>query len=50
MDLIKRGPNASNLGTNIWFQLLVKQSVLCQPSLSIHAVLTMCQVGSLVTG
>ena len=50
MDLIEREPNASNLGTNIWFQLLVKSSVLCQPSLSIHAVLTMSECGSLVTG
>ena len=50
MDLVKRGPNASNFGTTIWFQLLVKSSVLCQPSLSIHVILTMSEGCSLETG
>ena len=50
MDLIKRGPKASDLGTDIWFYLSNKSSVLCQPSLCSHAVLTMSEGVSLVTG
>ena len=50
MDLIKRGPNASDLGTDIGFYLSNSSSVLCQPSLCSHAVLTMSEGVSLVTG
>ena len=50
MDLIKRGPNASDLGTDILFYLSNKSSVLCHPSLCSHAVLTMSEGDSLATG
>ena len=50
MDWIKRGPKVSDLGTDIWFYLPTKSSRLCQPSLCSHAVLTMSEGVSLVTG
>ena len=50
MELIRRGPKASELPSDIWFYLSNKSSVLCQPSLCAHAVLTMSLGVSLVTG
>ena len=50
MELIRRGPKASELPSDICFYISNKSSVLCQPSLCAHAVLTMSLGVSLVTG
>ena len=50
MELIRRGPNASELPSDIWFYISNKSIVLCQPSLCAHAVLTMSLGVPLVTG
>ena len=50
IELIKCGPNVSELDTTVWFYLSSKMSVLCQPFLCCHAVLIMSEGVSLVTG
>ena len=49
MELIRR-PKTSELPSDIWFYISKKSSVLCQPSLCAHAVLTMLMGVTLHTG
>ena len=50
MELIRRGPKASELPSDIWLYISNKFSVSCQPSLCANAVSTMSLGVSLVTG
>ena len=49
MYLIARGPSASGLGKAVWFFIPTEINLLCQPSLSGHAVLTFTKGLSSVT-